>query len=266
MFVMMVMMMVVMALMFFLTQMNAVAFGQTFVGLFTSFCIFMVMMFFLFLMIMFMMVIMFIMVIVIIVFQFAQVFGEAVRCALHDIKHILSIQIIPWGGDDAGIRIEFMDDIAVCGNDSLRAHLGAGKDDGIGRDDLIIEELLEVLMIDLTALGIHNRAVAVDRKTFYALDDPEDIGQLADTGRFNDDSVRMVLVQYLVERGLEITLQRAADTAAIDFIDDNAGFIEKSAVNTDFTELIFYKDNLLSLEYIFNQFLNQRCFASAEKT
>ena len=78
--------------------------------------------------------------------------------------------------------------------------------------------------------------------------------------------VRMIFIHNLLQCFLEITLQRAADAAAVDFGDFNAGFLQETAVNSDFTEFIFNQDHFLSCEYIFNQFLNQGCFTGPKKT
>ena len=76
----------------------------------------------------------------------------------------------------------------------------------------------------------------------------------------------MVGVTYLCKCSLEVALQRAADAAAVDFVDDDAGIFEESSVDADFAEFIFDEDNLFIFEYVFEKFLNQCCFPCSEKT
>ena len=193
------------------------------------------------------------MVIVIIVFQFAQVFGEAVRCALHDIKHILSIQIIPWGGDDSRIWVQLTDDFCIRLKLCLVHILGFGKNDAGCSCDLIVKEFLEIPVIHFAASCVDHSAVAVQFNPADCFHCPQDIGKLSDPGRLNDDPVRMIGIDDLLQRLLKITFQGAADAAAVYLADLNAGLLQESSVNADFAEFIFYKDYLLAMENIFDQ-------------
>ena len=121
-------------------------------------------------------------------------------------------------------------------------------------------------MIGLAALGINDGAVAVKLKAVNRLDDTEDVGQFADAGRLDQNVIGMVGVTYLCKCSLEVALQRAADAAAVDFVDDDAGIFEESSVDADFAEFIFDEDNLFIFEYVFEKFLNQCCFPCSEKT
>ena len=196
---------------------------------------------------------------------FAEVCREAVGGAGHGVKDDLAVKFIPRGGDNPGIRIQSPDDghvsFQLCPVDIL----GTGQDYTGGCGDLIIEEFPEVLVVDLAAGSVHNGAVAVDFQAFNRTDGPQDIRELADPGRFDQDPVRMVGLHHLVQGRLKVTLQCAADAAAVDFVDLDAGFFQKTAVNTDLAEFVFHQDNLLTLEDILQQFGNQSCFPGPEE-
>ena len=168
--------------------------------------------------------------------------------AFHRFQNRIAGQLIPWRCDDSGLVIQFMNDIEILLDSVIIAELGAGQDDAGSRGNLIIEELTEVLVVDRTALGIHDGAAAVDFQAFNAVDNAQDVRQLANTRRLNDDAIRIVLLQNLLQCLLEITLQGAADTAAVDFIDNDAGLLEEPAIDTDLTKLILDKDDFLSLQ------------------
>ena len=121
-------------------------------------------------------------------------------------------------------------------------------------------------MIDLASLGINNRTVAVEFQTFHRFDDLQDIGQFADTGRLDHNVIGMVFVNDHLQCFLEVTLQGAADAAAVDFGHFDARFLKEAAVDTDFTEFIFYKYDVFACKNIFDQFLDQRGLAGAEKS
>ena len=92
-----------------------------------------------------------------------------------------------------------------------------------------------------------------------------DIGELADAGRLDDDAVRVVFLRHFLQRLTEITDQRAADAAAVHFPDLNAGVLQKAAVDADLAEFILDENDLLSLQRVPEQLLDQRCLAGSEK-
>ena len=78
--------------------------------------------------------------------------------------------------------------------------------------------------------------------------------------------VRFICFHDLFECFLEVTLQCTAYTSTIDLIDNDTCFLQESAINTDFTEFVFYKDYLLAGKYLFDQFLDQSCFACTKES
>ena len=219
-------------------------------------------MFFILIMVVIMMMFVFVLVVILIL---TEVLREAVGASGHRIEDGLSAEFIPRCGDDAGIRIQLPDDGNIICELLFGNALGAGENDACGSRNLIIEELLEVPVIDLGTVAVHNGGVAGEFQTIHGFYCPQDIGEFSDTGRFNDDPFRLIGLNDLSEAFLKITLQCAADTSAVDFPDLNAGFLQKAAVDSDLTEFVFHKHDLLARKYFLYQLGDQCCFSGSEE-
>ena len=190
-----------------------------------------------------------------------------VAAAFHGGEQLLAGQILPRGGDDAGVLIQ----AAQHGNGLvealLRALSRAGQQDGTGMRHLILEKLTEVLEVHLSLERVNNGYKAVqlnlEVRVLYRSDN---VRQLADAGRLDQDAVRMVLVHNIVQRLAEVANQRAADAACVHLVYNNAGILEEAAVNADLTELVLDQNNLLTLERIGQQTLDEGRLAGTQKT
>ena len=260
-----VVMMVVMFMLIFIVI--VVMMVVMFMFIFIVIIVMMVVMFmFIFIVIVVMMVMMFmflifIMIMMMLVFFFlffvlirSEVFRESITGTCHCLEDRLACQIIPRCSDDACFRIQLMDDIHCSLQLLIGYHLCSGEDDTCCCSDLIIEELLEVPVIDLASCSVHNSYITVEVNAFDRTDRFQDIGKLADAGRFDHNPVRMIVFKNLLQSSLEIAFQCAADASAVDLRDLDTGFLQESAVNTDFSEFIFNKHDLLTREYFFQQF------------
>ena len=201
-----------------------------------------------------MMLMLFMLLVFVIIVIFTETCREAAGSTGHGIKDCLSGELIPWRGDDSCIGVQLTDDFSIRCELCFIHVLSLGKNNTGCGCDLIIEELFEIAMIHFAASGVDNGAVAVQFNPADCFHCPQDIGKLSDSRGLNDDPIRMICIDDLLQRLLEIAFQRAADAAAVDFADLNAGVFQESSVNTDFTEFIFYKDYLLAMEDIFDQF------------
>ena len=190
-----------------------------------------------------------------------------VAAAFHGGEQLLAGQVLPRGGDDAGVLIQ----AAQHGNGLvealLRALSRAGQQDGTGVGYLILEKLTEVLEVHLGLERVNNGYKAVqlnlEVRVLYRSDN---IRQLADAGRLDQDAVWMVLVHNIVQRLAEVANQRAADAACVHLVYNNAGILEEAAVNADLTELVLDQNNLLTLERIGQQTLDEGRLAGTQKT
>ena len=222
-------------------------------------------------MMVFMFLILILIVVMVMMFVFFFVFlvfelGEAVAASVHRFIDRLAAELIPRGGDDSCVRIQGTDDFHIF-RKLLRAYaLGAGEDNACGGFDLIIEELLEVPVIDLAAVGVHHGGITGKFESVHGLNRAENIRKLADTGRFDDDPLRMIGFHNLPETFFKISLQGTADTPAVDFADLNAGFLQETAVDSDLAEFVLNKNDFLIGEYFFDKFGDQGCLSGTEKS
>ena len=219
------------------------------------------------LVVMLMLMVVMMMLVVRLVRDFLENLRNEVAAAFHGGEQLLAGQVLPRGGDDAGVLIQ----AAQHGNGLVKALLRAlsraGQQDGTGMRHLILEKLTEVLEVHLGLERVNNRDEAVqlnlEVRVLYRSDN---IRQLADAGRLDQDAVRMVLVHNIVQRLAEVANQRAADAACVHLVYNNASILEEAAVNADLTELVLDQNNLLTLERIGQQTLDESRLASTQKT
>ena len=160
-----------------------------------------------------------------------------VAAAFHGGEQLLAGQVLPRGGDDAGVLIQ----AAQHGNGLvealLRALSRAGQQDGTGMRHLILEKLTEVLEVHLGLERVNNSYKAVqlnfEMRVLYRSDN---VRQLADAA------------------------------ACVHLVYNNAGILEEAAVNADLTELVLDQNNLLTLERIGQQTLDEGRLAGTQKT
>ena len=101
---------------------------------------------------------------------------------------------------------------------------------------------------------------------FCFLDGTADIAQFSDTGRLDKETVRMIGIDQLIDRFLEIACKRAADAAAVQLGYGNTGIFHEAAVYADFTIFILQKDDFFTLHGACNQFLDQGSFTCTQES
>ena len=199
--------------------------------------------------------------------DFVQHLGNQIAAALHGFEQLLAGQVLPRGGDDAGVLVQAAQHGDGLVETLLRALCGAGQQDSAGVSDLIFEELAEVLEVHLCLERVNNGDEAVQLNVqMGVLNRRDNVGQLADAGRLDEDAVGVVLVYNVVQRLAEVADERAADAARVHFVDNDACILEKAAVDADFTEFVLDEDDLLALERVREQTLDKRGLACAQKT
>ena len=197
-------------------------------------------------------------------FQFLQ-HGIAL---LHGLQNLGAGQLIPGGGHDHGIGILSLDQL----NTGMQLFFGNGiraaENDRTGSFHLIVIELAEVLHIHLALAGIgHSDHIAqLHIMGYHLLHSGFHITELAYTGGLDEDPVGMILLNDLLQSLTKVAHQRAADAAGVHFGDFNAGLLQKTAVNANFTELILDQHQLLACIGLLDHLFNQSCFTCSEKT
>jgi hypothetical protein len=188
----------------------------------------------------------------------------------NDFQQRISGQVIPRRRHDADTRMLFFHQRAAL-LDALRGQqLRTAENHRRARLNLVEEELAEVLHIHAALARVHNGRAAGHNEVavafLRALDGSEDFAQLAHAGRLNQQAVRMILRNQVINRLLEVAHQRAADAAGIQLINDDARILHKAAVHADFAIFIFQQDDFFLRNAARQQLFDERRFARAQKT
>ena len=188
--------------------------------------------------------------------------------SFHGRDQLFTSQLIPGRCDDGCLLVVLAQHCHSSIQFGLRHRIGAGQNDGRCGFNLIVVELAEVLHIDFHLTAVHNsHSIAQsDLISHNLLHSTNDIGQFAHTGGFNDNAVRIVLLNNLSQSLAEIAHQRAADTAGVHFSDIDAGILQETAIDADLAEFIFDENQLLSLIGLLNHFLDKGGLTCTQKT
>ena len=212
-------------------------------------------------------VVMVVMVLVMMVLQLLQILCNR-GSALHCLQQLRAGQLRPGGGDQSSCLImlaqQLHGGIQLC----LGDRIGPGQDDGGSGFDLVIIELAKVLHIDLDLARIGNGHLVAQANILirHLLNGCYHIGQLTNTGRFNDNTVRMVLGNYFLQRLAKVTHQGAADAAGVHLGNVDTGLLQEAAIDADLTEFVLNEHQLLTAVGLLNHFFDESCLTCAQKT
>ena len=197
----------------------------------------------------------------------SQLFGERVLL-LHGLEDLCAGELVPRRRDDDGVQIVLAQQGHGGGQLLLGDGAGAAENDGGGGLNLVRVEFTEILQIDLALRGICHGDEAAERDALVrnALYSTDDVAELADTGRLDEDAVGMIVGDDLLQRAAEVADERAADAAGVHLVDLNAGVLHEAAVNADLTELVFDEDDLFTLIGLADHLFNERGLARAEES
>ena len=197
-----------------------------------------------------------------------QQLGDEVALAVHDGDDLCAGQDGPVGGDDGGGGVLLCQQGNGGSDLFLTGVAGAAQDDAGRMADLVVIELTEVLHIhlDLVHVGDGDKAVQDDGQILGdALDGTGHVGQLADARRLNEDAVRVVGLDDLLQCLAEVADQAAADAAGVQLIDLNAGLAHEAAVDADLAEFVLDQDDLLTGEGLLDELFDKGGLAGAEE-
>ena len=185
---------------------------------------------------------------------------------VHGGADLRSVELRPRGGDESGMVVEALEQLNGCHYLLLGSGVGAAEDDEVGVLDLVVEELAEVAHVHAALAGVDDGDLRADDRALDAGDGGGDVGELADAGGFDDDTVGRVLVHDLLEGLGEVADQRAADTAGVHLGYLNARVPEEASVDGDLAELILDENELFALVCLGYQLADEGSFARAEKS
>ena len=210
--------------------------------------------------------VMVVMMVVRLFFELCKLDGDG-AALLHGLHQLLAGQLCPRGRDNHGVFVVLADHRDALVELLLLHAVGAAEDDGVGRLNLVVIELAEVFHIHPALRRVrHGHEIAelhvVGRDLAHGADD---VGQLADAGRLDEDAVWRILCDDLLECAAEIAHQRAADAAGVHLRDLDARLLQKAAVDADLAEFVLNEDELLAVIGFLDHLLDERRLASAEK-
>ena len=187
---------------------------------------------------------------------------------LHGLQNLHAGELIPGRGNHNGMGILLLEQchsgLQLLFTDAVRP----AQNDGTSRFHLVVIELAEVLHIHFAFVCVrHSDGIAqlnlIRDNLFYR---GNHIAELAHTGGLDENPVRRILGNDLLQSLAEIADQTAADTAGVHLRDFNPGLLQKAAVNADLAKLIFNQDQFLTGIGLPDHFFDQRRLASAQKT
>ncbi len=138
-----------------------------------------------------------------------------------------AVQLVPGGGDDHGVRVDFSQH-GNHGGKLLRAHVrGAGEHDARGAFYLVAPKFSEIPLMHLCAPGVHHGGGAAGDKfrVFHAQDGAYHIRELSDAGRLDQYPVGMELRRNFFKGLGKVPHQAAADAAGAHLGDFDPGFL-----------------------------------------
>ncbi len=148
---------------------------------------------------------------------------------LDGLQNHFSVQLCKRRCDDRRLLVVLANQRDRLINLLLRSLVGARQNDGAGILNLVDKELAEILKINSRLRRIHNRhctaQLHVRNLCSGLLDGTHHIVELADAGGLDQNALRLIGLHNLLQRGVEIAHQRAADAARIHLTDLNAGFL-----------------------------------------
>ena len=195
--------------------------------------------------------------------------GQQEGGVLDGFQHLSGAQLIPRGGDDAGLGVVLPEQLHGPGDLVLGGHLGAAEDDGLGGFDLIDEEFAEIAGVHpaLAHVGHGGAAGELDLMGFgHVVHHAADVAELAHAGGLDQYAIGVVFVDQLAQRLGEIAHQGAADAAGVELGDLDAGILHEAAVDAHLAVFIFQQDDLFAIKGAVQQLFDQRGLARAEET
>ena len=145
--------------------------------------------------------------------------------------------------------------------------VSTGENNRTGSFNLVVIELTKVLHIDLYLAGIYhsNGTIQHDILIGDLFNGSHHIGQLAHAGGFNDNSIRVIICNYLIQRLSKVTYQTTADATGIHFGNIDTCILQKATVYADFAKLIFNENQFLACITFCNHFFDQCCFSCSQE-
>ena len=146
--------------------------------------------------------------------------------------------------------------------------VGAGHDDSGCRLNLVIIKLTKILAVYLNLTGVHhgNCIAQLHFVVSDLINCANHIGKLTHAGGLNNDSLRGIVSNHLVQCFAKVAYQAAANTAGIHFRNVDAGILQESAINADLAKFVLDEHQFLPVIMLADHLFDQGRLARSEKT
>ena len=187
---------------------------------------------------------------------------------LHSLKNLLSGDSIPGSCYNLGFFIVLADKLDSLMELIFLNAVGAAENYAAGVFYLVIKKLAEVFHIHFALISVSYGDTAVKAEAFnvlvlYCL---YYVAELTYTGRLNKDSVGSKLCNNFLESLSKIANEAAADAAGVHLGNIDTGLLQKAAVNSDFAEFVFYKNQFFAGINFLNKLFDKSCLTCTEET
>ena len=235
--VMMMVMLMIVALAFFIVIMVVMMFVVVALALFVVIMVMMLVVvalaFFVVIMVMMLVIVtltFFIMLVMVMMLMslFQKFIGKICFLIFHNSFDLLRLQLFYRCSNDMSTLVEAADQLNGFLNFLLICHIGAAQNNSTRISNLIREKFSEISQVHFAFFHIRHCGITVELDLtfiFHVLHSLDHIGQLSYTGGFNNDAVRMVFLHHLHQRCTKITYQGTADAAGIHLADLNSCFL-----------------------------------------
>ena len=185
------------------------------------------------------------------------------------LKHILTVQLLQRCGNDRSFIIVFSHNVH-CRIQLLTLYLiSPAQNDRAGIFNLIHKKLAEILGIHLCLGCIHHSNCTVHlniqilRHIFHCA---QYVRELADTGGLDQNTLRRIFLDHILQRRTEVSDQRTADTSGIHLLDLDPCVLQKTAVNANLPELILDQHSLRPVQRLLQKLLYQSGLSRSQET
>ena len=187
--------------------------------------------------------------------------------ALHGLQELCACKIVPRRGHDNRRGIMLLEQSNGDLNLGSRHGIRMRENDASGVFNLIVKELAEILHVHLALSCVNDRGKATKNGTFIGriAHGTNDIRKLAHTRGLDENTVGRILLQHLRESLGKVPDKRATDASGVHFIDLHACLRKEAAVDTNLTELVLNKHQLLAGIGLGDQFFNESCLAGSQE-
>ena len=142
------------------------------------------------------------------------------------------------------------------------------EDDGGCRFNLVVIEFPEVAHIDLafSRIGHCHGVTQLHLLICDLLHSGHHITELSHARGLNENPVGMILVNHLLQGFAKVSHQGAANASGIHRPNFNASLLEKTAIDSNFAELVFNEHQLLLAVAFGNHFADESRLSGSQET